>query len=220
MPPTATLQDIKAHQDRIEKNQITPDRLPPCPRCGIASALFRLHAYRERKFLIIIEMLVQAVACTLARFRCPGCGKTFTHYPAFALPYKRYSQPTIEGFCARYLESDPMTYQQAAQIEGSVPGYPDGEATLAASTIHRWVTTLGGLTRTCRAALELLLAKEPASSICRDLAQLTVPARKYRSEQRKTLLVRCRQLLLTHRRFKQVFQVGLFTKLATDCAFT
>jgi hypothetical protein len=25
MPPTATLDDIKAYQDKVEKNQITPD---------------------------------------------------------------------------------------------------------------------------------------------------------------------------------------------------
>jgi len=38
MPPTATLEDIKAHQQRVEKNKITPDNLPPCPRCSVESA--------------------------------------------------------------------------------------------------------------------------------------------------------------------------------------
>lgn len=28
MPPTATLEDIKAHQQKIEKSKITPDNLP------------------------------------------------------------------------------------------------------------------------------------------------------------------------------------------------
>ena len=53
MPPTATLEDIKAHQQRVEKNKITPDNLPPCPRCSVESAFFKIHAYRERRFLII-----------------------------------------------------------------------------------------------------------------------------------------------------------------------
>ena len=88
MPPTATLEDIKAHQQRVEKDKITPDDLPPCPRCFVESAFFKIHAYRERRFFIIIKMLIKAVYCSLVRFRCPGCGKTFTHYPDFAIPQK------------------------------------------------------------------------------------------------------------------------------------
>ena len=88
MPLTATLEDIKAYQDQVEKNNIAPDNLPPCPRCRVESQLFNIHAYRERRFLIIIEMLIQAVYCSLVRFKCPGCKKTFTNYPDFAIPYK------------------------------------------------------------------------------------------------------------------------------------
>jgi hypothetical protein len=69
MPPTATLEDIKAYQQKVEKNKITPDNLPPCPSCRVESEFFKIHAYRERRFLIIIEMLVQAVYCSLVRFK-------------------------------------------------------------------------------------------------------------------------------------------------------
>ena len=86
MPPTATLEDIKAHQKRVEKDKIIPDNLPPCSRCSVESEFFKIHAYRERRFLIIIEMLIKAAYCSLVRFKCPGCGKTFTHYPEFAIP--------------------------------------------------------------------------------------------------------------------------------------
>jgi hypothetical protein len=150
MPPTATLEDIKAHQQRVEKNKITPDSLPPCPRCSVESAFFKIHAYRERRFLIIIEMLINAVYCSLVRFGCPGCGKTFTHYPDFAIPHKHYTQPTITAFCASYVESENMTYQQAVMVDNSVPGYPETDLTdaptLAPTTIHRWITTLGSFT--------------------------------------------------------------------------
>ncbi len=54
MPPTATLEDIKAHQRKVEKDKITPDNLPACPRCSVQSEFFKIHAYRERRFLIII----------------------------------------------------------------------------------------------------------------------------------------------------------------------
>jgi hypothetical protein len=75
MPPTATLEQIKAHQQKVEKDKITPNNFPPCLRCSLDSAFFKIHAYRERRFLVIIEMLIQAAFCTLVRFRCIGCGK-------------------------------------------------------------------------------------------------------------------------------------------------
>ena len=102
MPPTATLEDIKAYQEKVEKDKITPDNLPACPRCSVEPAFFKIHAYRERRFLIIVEMLIKAAYCSLVRFRCPGCGKTFTNYPDFAIPHKHYTRQNIMGFAANY----------------------------------------------------------------------------------------------------------------------
>ena len=219
MPPTATLENIKAHQRRVEKDKITPDNLPPCPRCFVESVFFKIHAYRERRFLIIIEMLIKAAYCTLVRFRCPGCGKTFTHYPDFAIPHKHYTRPSITEFCARYLELDDMTYQKSVMVDGSVPGYPQADATLAPSTLHRWITTVGQLPRTCRTALGFVLQENPALSICRDLARLNVPRRKYKTQQREKQLIGCRQLVIVERAFHSIFKKSIFTNLATRCAF-
>lgn len=219
MPPTATLEDIKAHQQRVEKNKITPDDLPPCPRCLVESVFFKRHAFRERRFLIIIDTLVKAADCSLLRFRCPGCGKTFTHYPEFAVPHKHYTQPSITGFSARYVGSDDMTYSKSVMVDGSVPGHPQADATLAPSTVHRWITTVGRFPRTCRTALSLLLQENPALSICRDLARLIVPRRKYKTERRKKQLVSCRQLVILDTFFQATFKKSIFTKLAMRCAF-
>ena len=220
MPPTATLEDIKAYQEKVEKDKITPHNLPPCPRCSVDSQFFKIHAYRERRFLIIIEMLIKAAYCSLVRFSCPGCGKTFTHYPNFAIPHKHYTQPTLTGFSARYLDSQTMTYQQAVMVDNSVPGYRQNDATVASSTIHRWITTLGRLTQTCRTALILLLQENPVSSICRDLARLIIPQRKYKTNQRKKQLFACRQLVIIEAFFQATFKTSIFTKLATRCAFS
>jgi len=219
MPPTATLEDIKAHQQRVEKNKIIPDNLPPCPRCRVRSEFFKIHSYRERRFLIIIEMLIKAAYCSLVRFGCPGCGKTFTHYPDFAIPHKHYTQPSITGFSERYVDSDDMTYQKTVMVQGSIPGYPQTDATLAPSTVHRWITTVGQLPQTCRKALALLLQEAPALRICRDLACLIVTQRKYRTQQRKKQLAGCRQLLIIEGAFQAIFNKSIFTKLATRCAF-
>ena len=219
MPPTATLEDIKAYQEKVQKDKITPHNLPPCPRCSVDSSFFKVHAYRERRFLIIVEMLVKAAFCSLIRFQCPGCGKTFTFYPDFAIPHKHYTRQSLMGFAANYLESDDMTYQQAVMVDNSAPGYPQTDSTLAPSTIHRWITTLCRLTRTCRTALLLLLQENPASSICRDLAGIIIPQRKFKTRRRKKQLIRCRQLILIEAVFKAAFSTSIFTKLATRSAF-
>ena len=219
MPPTATLEDIKAYQHKVEKDNIAPDNLPPCPRCRVESEFFKIHAYRERRFLIIIEMLIKAAYCSLVRFKCPGCGKTFTNYPDFAIPHKHYTRPSITGFSASYLNSEDITYRQALMVDGSLPGYPQNDATLAPSTIHRWITTLGRLTHTSRTALILLLQKNPVSSICRNLAQVVIPQRKYKTKKRKKQLINCRHLMIIKAFFQATFKTSIFTKLAIRHAF-
>jgi hypothetical protein len=220
MPPTATLEDIKAYQQKVEKDKITPHNLPPCPRCSVDSSFFKVHAYRDRRFLIIAEMWIKAAFCTLIRFSCPGCGKTFTFYPDFALPHKHYTRQSLMGFAANYLESEDMTYRQAVMVDNSAPGYPQTERTLAPTTIHRWITTLGRLTKTCRTALSLLLQENPISSICRVLARIIIPKRKFKTHHRKKQLIGCRQLLMIETIFKATFNTSIFTKLATRCAFS
>ena len=219
MPPTATLEDIKAYQHKVEKDNIAPDNLPPCPRCRVESEFFKIHAYRERRFLIIIEMLIKAAYCSLVRFKCPGCGKTFTNYPDFAIPHKHYTRPSITGFSASYLNSEDITYRQALMVDGSVPGYPQNDATLAPSTIHRWITTLSRFIQTCRTALTLLLQENPVSSICRNLSRVVIPQRKYKTKQRKKQLINCRQLMIVEAFFQATFKTSIFTKLAISCAF-
>jgi hypothetical protein len=220
MPPTATIEAIKAHQQKVEKDKITPDNLPPCPRCSVESAFFKIHAYRERRFLIIMEMLIKAAFCTLVRFKCPGCGKTITDYPDFAIPHKHYTRQSVVGFSLNYHKSDDTTYQQAVMVDNSTPGYSQSDSTLAPSTIHRWITTLGCFTQTCRRALSLLLEETPVSSICRDLARIIIAQRKYKTQQRKKQLVGCRQLVIIEAFFQATFKTSIFTKLAIRCTFS
>jgi hypothetical protein len=113
MPPTATIEDIKAYLEQVEKNQITPQNLPDCKRCGLAALNFKIHAYRERRFLIIVDMTVQPEHAPLVRFRCPACNKTVCCYPDFALPHKHYTRQSIMGFAENYFASEKTTYQQA-----------------------------------------------------------------------------------------------------------
>jgi hypothetical protein len=219
MPLSATREEINAYQKKVQKNKITPHDLPPCWNCDGESAYFKLHAYRERRFLVIVQMMVEAVFTALARFKCPFCGKTFTRYPDFAIPYKHYTRQTIDFFSRAYVESDHATYEKALMVDHEVPGYPDGERTLAGSTVARWITTLSGLVVTSRQALRLVLQKSPLSPIARQLAGLTVSPRKYRSIERKNKLMACRRLLMTEDIFQAVFGRSIFTNFATRCGF-
>jgi hypothetical protein len=220
---TATPDDIKAYQQQVEKNKITPESLPDCPRCNVYSTYFKVHAYRERRFLIIVETIITAVFCSLVRFKCPGCGKTLTFYPDFALPNKHYTKDAVAGFAGAYLQHDRLTYQKAVMVENQLPVYPnsqDSGKSLAPSTIHRWVSTLASFETTARKALDLILQQNPASSICRDLAQIRMPAEKFRSQARKKILIGAVGLVLTEALFQATFTVSIFTKLARRCAFT
>jgi hypothetical protein len=165
-------------------------------------------------------MLIQSAYCTLVRFKCPGCGKTVTNYPDFAIPYKRYTRQTIMGLAGTYVETDKMTYQDAVMRQDGVPGYAHSDCTLAPSTIHRWITGLACLVDTCRTALSLVLQDNPVSSVCRNLTQIIVPFCKYRSETRKNQLLSCRKLMTITAFFQETFNISIFTKLAIACAFT
>jgi len=219
MPLSATLEDIKAYQQQLEKNKIKPDNLPPCPRCQVESAFFKEHAYRDRKFLVIVDMVVTIVLSALLRFRCPGCGKTFTYYPDFAIPHKQYTRQTAVFFSRCYVQNPDATYQAALMVDDSVPGYPDGEKTMAPSTVHRFITRLCRMTHSARKALDLILQDNPASDICRNIAKLNVPRQKYKSAARKNILLRGMALFDIEALFLDTFNTSIFTKLAIRCAF-
>ena len=221
MPPTATYEDLKAYQDQVEKDEITPQGLPPCPVCEAESRLFKIHAYRERRFLIIVEMIVTSVWCALIRFKCPGCRKTFTFYPDFALPRKHYTRQTIMGLAETYVASEQSTYEKAVEQEaGGSPEYPDGQRSLAPSTVHRWVTSLCQLKQTTRTALELIRQQDPATRACRVLARLDIAGSKYKSGARRDQLLGCLRLLAVEAFFKQLFRLSIFTRLARGFGFS
>jgi hypothetical protein len=141
------------------------------------------------------------------------------------LPYKRYVSQEIMERTLCYLQDDTMTYARTALTQNTIatrgrspPGQPlpifhpdPGKASrLAASTIHRWVTTLGGLTKTLRAATNLLLEKDTdIHRLCVD-----VPARKYRSPQRRSLLQDGLRLFHAEAQCHVLFNRSIFPELA------
>jgi hypothetical protein len=217
---TATSDQINQYSDQVRRSK-NPCHLPSCPLCQVTPEHFKRHDKRQRQFLVIVEQFVHVEIGLLTCWKCPGCGKCFTGYPPFALPYKRYTLPTICAFSRRYVENDSMTYRKLIQQNpiGSLQIGNAAEWQLDHSTVHRWIGTLGQYETITRKAQDLILQANPASTVCRDLAGLTVACRKYTSQWRKTLLLACRRLLDLEKRFCRLFDVSIFHNLATKCAY-
>jgi hypothetical protein len=223
---SATRTEIEQYRNDVLRNKIRCD-LPHCPGCSTPPDLFKRHQARPRKFYILCDTLVRTVLCLVLRWRCPGCSKTFTQQPPFAFPRKRYIRESILNFSARYVEDQAATYRTAVSDEEGMSIYhtltSEGDTTrykiLAHSTPYRWITCLGGLKQVLRGAQDLILRKDPASTVCRDLASIQVSARKYVKAARESMLKRCRQVLHLEVRFRSTFLASIFPFYATRCAW-
>jgi hypothetical protein len=181
---------------------------------------------------VVVGRLIVKVLSMLVRMKCPQCGKTFTDYPSFALPYKRFVKSQIMERSLQYLQNRTMTYQQAtcelvlSRANGRSPPreplpvfYPEpyqAKATskgLASSTVHRWITTLGSLKETLQAAMSLLLDKD--ADIHRQAVDIAT--RKYRSVERKILLQNTLKLFHAEAAYRGFFGCSIFPHLATKC---
>jgi len=191
MPLTATHEEIKAYQKKVEKGKITSDGLDPCPRCNLEPEHFKIHAFRERRFLIIVEIIVKAVYCTLVRFKCVNCGKTFVFYPDFAVAHKHYARQTVVHFSRSYVEDDQKTYKNAVMTIDGVPECSEKGRALTPSTIHRWISTLACIFTAYKEAKGKPLQKKASSRLCKT----QIPKRKYRTPTRKAVLLKCRGFL-------------------------
>ena len=237
------LEKVKAYTKKILNGEVncTSDI---CLECGDQPEAFKLHERRRRIFFVIVERLVEKIYSYLPRWKCPLCGTTFTLYPDFAIPHKRYVREVVLDRCSRYSEDDQATYRKAANDhvgdakivkgEGMPVFHENNEgipkpknmetegascAIFAHSTIHRWITTLAGLKETVRLALEMIKTKPEASTSGFFRKVYPVPARKYRSEGCKEALQKCRKLVAVERQYQAFFGVSLFPNLATGCAW-
>lgn len=164
--------------------------------------------------------MVELVIGLLSRWKCPDCKKTATDYPDFALPYKRYTLPTIQAFSHGYardpsasyrglMDSCPLPYGTKTNSD------TDREPMMEHSTIHRWISTLGGYYRLVQKATDLMIQADPTTSLCRDLAGIKVHPGKYMSPARKQILLTCSQLISILPVYRSKFRVDIFPKLAT-----
>ncbi len=216
---SAAVEQIQRHTEQVRQG-IAACCLPPCPCCGITPDLFKHHENRKRKFYIVVKQMVKTVVGLLSRWKCPGCRKTATDYPDFALPYKRYTLPTIQAFSRIYVQDSSASYRRLVDscpltYEMKPDSDTEREPMMEHSTIHRWISTLGSYSRLDQNATDLMLQADPTSCLCRDLASLKISPGKYRSFARKQTLLTCFQLMILGPLYRSMFQTSMFPKLAT-----
>ncbi|MEA2060423.1 MAG: hypothetical protein U9P10_07955 [Thermodesulfobacteriota bacterium] len=88
------------------------------------------------------------------------------------------------------------------------------------STIHRWFSTLVSYSHLVQTATDLIIQKDPSTSLCRDLAGLKISPHKYRSSSRKQTLLTCFHLVFLMPLYRAVFQTGIFPNLAALSGYT
>ena len=142
-----TIQDtIRQYTDTIISGKI-PAPTGCCPRCFQQPKTFKLHECRKRSFRYIIGNYVKVLMTLLPRWRCSSCGKTFTVYPPFASPHKRYILDDIKRLSKKYIKDEKQTYSAAVTHDNAPIGYEENDKYvdhfLSSSTLWRWIHWLG-----------------------------------------------------------------------------
>jgi hypothetical protein len=211
---------IIAYGERATGKKISCE-LDTCPRCAGRPVCFKRHGVRFRIFLVFAEDVVRRVFSYLTRWKCPLCKRTFTLYPDFALPFKRYVLAFIQARCTSYVADEAPTYREGVNEGGSAICHEDVESgtVLWPSTLWRWVDRLGRLPLTVRQALNLIKQKDPSTGVFRALGGQRIREGKFRSEGRKIVLRRCHELVTMDRAYVRLFSASVFPDLAMRCGW-
>jgi len=177
---------IQSHTDNVVSGNIVPPE-GSCPRCSKMPEKFKIHECRKRFFRFVVKNFVNITLTLLVRWKCPLCRETFTQYPGFALPHKRYVKTDIEEFSKNYIEDEKQTYASVVTHKNGTIGYRRDDNLpvdrfLNPTTPWRWVNWLGRITH--EALKEIWGPRLPE----------VYPA-KYRSFHMKRILQAARQLL-------------------------
>lgn len=170
---------ISNHTNSIVKGYFSsPD--VACQRCQQKPEAFKLHESRKRQFRMIVENIVKVTVSFLLRWKCIDCGATFTEYPSFALPYKRFVLTDINRLSHKYLSIDTLSYRGVVKENGVDIAYLDShdlcKQFVSHSSVWRFMT---------------YLADRWQTTIHNHILEKTVhavPPFKYRSKERRTLL--------------------------------
>ena len=189
---------IAAHSARVRKgnHRCSLSCCPHCARTPEQTLFFRRHALRQRQFRVIDSQYVHTIRGLLARWRCPFCRRTFTDYPTFALPYKRYVISQLAPRALQYVEIDGISYRKGVlksnlpifhwgSLCEDTPSFGPGESALAHTTLYHWISTLGDGSYL------------PSTNECERQGREFAPAEwKYTTQARREVLLICHNYCL------------------------
>ncbi|KPA19335.1 hypothetical protein MHK_000454 [Candidatus Magnetomorum sp. HK-1] len=214
---------IQNHTDSIVSGNFSPPE-GPCPKCLEKPKNFKLHECKKRNFRYICESLVYMMLSLLARWKCPICKCTFTDYPFFALPYKRYVMIDIERLTNDYIDNN-QSYEQTVSHDDLPIGFKEQEGfiderKLSKTTLWRWISFFGNLKNTINGALNLIRQKD---SNCRMFRKIyPVSPNKYQSLERKLIIQNTMKLFHINEFFqlKHYFGNSIFPRFASSCGWS
>jgi hypothetical protein len=225
LPPI--LSEIERHTESVLTGSYC-GRTETCRACN-APGPFGLHGVRRRTFLATESSWVHAVQSWVCRYRCERCRATFTDYPVFAIPRKRYVVAAIVSGASAYLDDDEATYRGAIATAAGTPtfyagaeaagGDPDDDApriddrSLAHTTLWRWMAALAAMPRTVGAAKQLL------SETAARFALRVIAPKKARSKARRAVLCTAAELLDAEALLRAERNESIFTGLAPRVHF-
>ena len=187
---------------------------------------FAKHDCARRKFRLRVydptldEIVVEVLESWRVRFRCRHCRKTFTEYPPFALPHKRFVKQDVLAKALKYLSAEKKpkcraTYREAVwEGRGPLSYAADQEGHhFSHSTLWRWLSWLGSLNDLRERATQLIFQKDPQANL--HWKPHPIADYKVRSEGRRRTLEQAAMMLDVVETFSLLFGVSLFTHLET-----
>ncbi len=141
--------------------------------------------------------------------------------------FKQFVSETILNKAKTFLGT-PSSYRKTVRHQGRFLVYDDRQdhflarrgAALAHSSVWRWLSWLGGLTRTLQSASQLITQKDPRSTLHRVV--IPIDPNKYRGEEgcaRHQLLTQAGRMLLTEAVFEDRLKKRIFPTFATGCGW-
>lgn len=140
------------------------------------------------------------------------------------MPRKQFVKTTLLERTKDFLGGQ-KSYRQAVRQQQRSLVYDDRQehslaakgAALAHSTLWRWLSWLGQLTRTMQQASQLIGQKDPLSTLHRQV--IRIDPGKYRSPQRRMSLEQAACMLLVEAAFREHFGKQIFPRFATACGW-
>ncbi|MHC4453747.1 MAG: DUF6431 domain-containing protein [Planctomycetota bacterium] len=211
------IEQIEAHEKEVLAG-IVPANLQFCLFCNSPSESIKRYEGRYRVFYIVKESYVDRKESCLGRWKCSICKKTFTYYPDYTIPYKRYVIENIVEFSSKYLSNDNTSYHNVVNCEGTQIIYKGTEATtwreFSGTSVWRWLQYFSELRKLVQKGLRLIREKSPTCAIFR--AVYPIIKRKFKTTARKEQLEKSMELLDVAKIFKKYFETTIFPNFAIE----